>query len=165
MGTTVTCPILRYHPAVVAEAFASLSLLYPERVFLGLGSGEALNEEAATGQWPVLVEQFVVVGDKDDVQTAARLWNFIPKAFKGYQNIPSPVTIEQRAAAEIPLTQVYADWPVSTDPKVHIQAIEKLFASGVTIVNIHSGQPDQHVVLDFYAAHVLPRIKSSQSTA
>ncbi|HEY3920091.1 MAG TPA: TIGR03557 family F420-dependent LLM class oxidoreductase [Stellaceae bacterium] len=52
MGTFVTCPTLRYSPAVVAEAFASLSLLYPGRIFLGVGSGEALNEQAATGQWP-----------------------------------------------------------------------------------------------------------------
>lgn len=52
MGTTVTCPLLRYTPAVVAEAFASLSLLRPGRIFLGVGSGEALNEEAATGTWP-----------------------------------------------------------------------------------------------------------------
>ena len=52
MGTTVTCPTLRYNPAVVAEAFASLSLLSPGRVFLGVGSGEALNELAATGEWP-----------------------------------------------------------------------------------------------------------------
>jgi F420-dependent hydroxymycolic acid dehydrogenase len=52
MGPTVTCPILRYHPAVVAEAYATLSQLYPGRIFLGLGSGEALNEEAATGAWP-----------------------------------------------------------------------------------------------------------------
>jgi F420-dependent hydroxymycolic acid dehydrogenase len=52
MGTTVTCPTFRYNPAVVAEAFASLSLLTPGRIFLGVGSGEALNEEAATGFWP-----------------------------------------------------------------------------------------------------------------
>jgi F420-dependent hydroxymycolic acid dehydrogenase len=52
MGTTVTCPSFRYNPAVVAEAFASLSLLTPGRIFLGIGSGEALNEEAATGSWP-----------------------------------------------------------------------------------------------------------------
>jgi alkanesulfonate monooxygenase SsuD/methylene tetrahydromethanopterin reductase-like flavin-dependent oxidoreductase (luciferase family) len=52
MGPTVTCPTFRYHPAVVAEAFATLSLLTPGRVFLGVGSGEALNEEAATGSWP-----------------------------------------------------------------------------------------------------------------
>jgi alkanesulfonate monooxygenase SsuD/methylene tetrahydromethanopterin reductase-like flavin-dependent oxidoreductase (luciferase family) len=52
IGPTVTCPSFRYNPAVVAEAFASLSLLYPNRIFLGLGSGEALNEQAATGSWP-----------------------------------------------------------------------------------------------------------------
>jgi F420-dependent hydroxymycolic acid dehydrogenase len=52
MGTTVTCPTFRYNPGVVAEAFASLSLLYPGRIFLGIGSGEALNEEAAVGSWP-----------------------------------------------------------------------------------------------------------------
>jgi F420-dependent hydroxymycolic acid dehydrogenase len=52
MGTTVTCPTFRYNPGVVAEAFASLSLLYPDRIFLGVGSGEALNEEAAVGSWP-----------------------------------------------------------------------------------------------------------------
>jgi F420-dependent hydroxymycolic acid dehydrogenase len=52
MGTTVTCPTFRYNPAVVAEGFASLSLLYPGRIFLGIGSGEALNEEAAIGSWP-----------------------------------------------------------------------------------------------------------------
>ena len=40
IGTTVTCPTFRYHPAVVAETFASLALLYPGRVFLGVGSGE-----------------------------------------------------------------------------------------------------------------------------
>src|ERR1700743_3200624 len=52
MGPTVTCPTLRYNPAVVAEAFATLSVLYPGRIFLGLGSGDALNEQAATGNWP-----------------------------------------------------------------------------------------------------------------
>lgn len=47
-GTGVTCPIYRYHPATVAQAFASLALLSPGRVFLGLGTGERLNEQATT---------------------------------------------------------------------------------------------------------------------
>lgn len=51
MGTGVTCPTYRYHPAIVGQAFASLGVLYPGRVFLGVGSGEAVNEQAATGQW------------------------------------------------------------------------------------------------------------------
>jgi TAT-translocated FGD2 family F420-dependent dehydrogenase len=50
-GTGVTCPTFRYRPAVVAQAFATLAALAPGRVFLGVGSGEAINEQAATGEW------------------------------------------------------------------------------------------------------------------
>lgn len=52
LGTGVTCPILRYHPAIIAQAAATLACLAPGRVYLGLGTGEALNEYAATGMWP-----------------------------------------------------------------------------------------------------------------
>lgn len=256
IGPTVTCPTFRYNPAVVAEAFVSLSLLSPGRIFLGIGSGEALNEQVAVGDWPnwqersdrliesadiirklwtgqplnhagkyysvnaklydpppqsipllmaangpkamrragqygdglitdpktwkqhkqefeagarasgkdpsqmpVLVEQYVVVGNQQDAQAAAELWRFGPKAFKTYYNVPNPMEIQKKAEAEIPLQQVYADWPVSTDPSVHLKAIDELFTSGVTIVNIHSGQPDQQRVIQFYGKEVLPKIK------
>jgi hypothetical protein len=114
---------------------------------------------------PVLVEAFVVVGDQGDAQTAAKLWNFIPKAFKGYHNIPDPAQIERQAQAELPLPKVYGDWTVSTDPSAHVQAIRKLFDSGATIVNIHSGQPDQQKVLEFYGKEVLPRIRGNSAPA
>jgi coenzyme F420-dependent glucose-6-phosphate dehydrogenase len=52
LGTGVTCPILRYHPAVIAQAAATMACLAPKRFFLGIGTGEALNEYAATGRWP-----------------------------------------------------------------------------------------------------------------
>jgi coenzyme F420-dependent glucose-6-phosphate dehydrogenase len=52
LGTGVTCPILRYHPAIVAQAAATLGCLAPGRSFLGIGTGEALNEYSATGLWP-----------------------------------------------------------------------------------------------------------------
>ncbi len=51
MGSAVTCPIYRYHPAIVAQAFATLGSLYPGRVFLGVGTGEAVNEKPAGGGW------------------------------------------------------------------------------------------------------------------
>ncbi len=50
-GTGVTCPTYRYRPAVVAQAFATLGVLYPGRPFLGVGTGEALNEKPASGEW------------------------------------------------------------------------------------------------------------------
>jgi F420-dependent hydroxymycolic acid dehydrogenase len=112
------------------------------------------------GTMPVLVEAFVVVGDQSEAQAPAKLWNFIPKAFKGYQNIPDPATIEQRAQAELPLPKVFGDWTVSPTPDAHVQTIEKLFDSGVTIVNIHSGQADQQKVIEFYGREVLPRVRN-----
>ncbi len=73
MGTTVTCPTFRYNPGVVAEAFASLSLLYPGRIFLGVGSGEALNEESATGIWPKWPERSERLVEATDI--IRDLWN------------------------------------------------------------------------------------------
>lgn len=261
MGTTVTCPTFRYNPAVVAEAFASLSLLTPGRLFLGVGSGEALNEEAATGSWPkwterserlveateiirklwqgqqvnhsgnyykvnarlydppaqpipllmagngpkamrrcgqyadglitdpktwkehktdfqkgasdagkdstrmpVFIEQYVVVGGKNELNEAAEMWRFGPKAWKPYFNIRDPRTIQERAEAEIPIEEVTEGWPVGTDPDVHVKALADLFKGGSTEVHIHSGQRDQRRVIDFYGKEVLPRLRQSLST-
>jgi G6PDH family F420-dependent oxidoreductase len=47
----VTCPTFRYRPTIVAQTFASLGVFYPGRVFLGVGSGEALNEQPSGGGW------------------------------------------------------------------------------------------------------------------
>lgn len=52
LGTGLTAPILRYHPAIVAQAVATLAELAPGRAFIAVGTGEALNEYAATGIWP-----------------------------------------------------------------------------------------------------------------
>lgn len=52
LGTGLTCPILRYHPAVIAQAAATVAALAPDRFYLGVGTGEALNEYSATGSWP-----------------------------------------------------------------------------------------------------------------
>jgi TAT-translocated FGD2 family F420-dependent dehydrogenase len=51
IGTFVTCPTYRYRPAELAQAFATLAQFTPGRVIMGAGSGEALNETAATGEW------------------------------------------------------------------------------------------------------------------
>jgi G6PDH family F420-dependent oxidoreductase len=51
-GTAVTFPGMRYHPAIVAHAAATLGAMFPGRFWLGLGAGEALNEHIMGGEWP-----------------------------------------------------------------------------------------------------------------
>ena len=52
LGPGVTCPSFRFHPAMVAQAAATLAAMYPGRSWLGVGSGEALNEHVIAGYWP-----------------------------------------------------------------------------------------------------------------
>src|SRR5215470_10863952 len=57
LGPGVTCPSFRFHPAIVAQASATLAAMYPGRHWLGLGSGEALNEHVTGGYWPEAPER------------------------------------------------------------------------------------------------------------
>ena len=97
-------------------------------------------------------------------ESSAELWRFIPKAFTTYYNVRDPQQIQRRAETELPLEKVYGDWPVSTDPAVHIKAVSDLFQSGATIVNVHSGQKDQKRVLEFYGKEVLPKLGQVRKT-
>lgn len=59
IGTSVLTPTFRYHPAIVAQAFATLGCLYPGRIILGIGTGESMNEVPVTGiDWPDQRERF-----------------------------------------------------------------------------------------------------------
>jgi coenzyme F420-dependent glucose-6-phosphate dehydrogenase len=57
LGTGVTAPVYRHHPAVVAQAFMSLEAMFPRRAFLGIGSGESLNESPCGMDWPPVADQ------------------------------------------------------------------------------------------------------------
>jgi TAT-translocated FGD2 family F420-dependent dehydrogenase len=86
-GTGVTCPTYRYRPAIVAEAFASLAILNPGRVFLGVGTGEALNEQASGGGWGPYAERAERLVEA--VQIIRQLWQGDWMSFNGkYYQIP-----------------------------------------------------------------------------
>jgi coenzyme F420-dependent glucose-6-phosphate dehydrogenase len=72
LGTGVTPPILRYHPAIVAQVFATLGFMFPNRVFLGVGRGEALNEVPAGNPWPTNLERFQRL--KEAIHLIKKLW-------------------------------------------------------------------------------------------
>jgi coenzyme F420-dependent glucose-6-phosphate dehydrogenase len=81
LGTSVTTPTLRYHPAVVAHAFATLGSLYPGRMILGVGSGEHLNEGPMGIEWPDPKERFARL--REAVALIRRLWSHQFVTFEG----------------------------------------------------------------------------------
>jgi coenzyme F420-dependent glucose-6-phosphate dehydrogenase len=73
LGTSVLTPTFRYNPAVLAQTFATLGLLYPGRVTLGVGTGEALNEIAVSGrEWPEFKERFARL--REAIRLMRELW-------------------------------------------------------------------------------------------
>jgi coenzyme F420-dependent glucose-6-phosphate dehydrogenase len=81
IGTGVTTPILRYNPAVVAQVFATLGYMFPNRVFLGVGLGESLNEVTSGNVWPTAQER--LQRTKEAVQIIKKLWTEEWVTFKG----------------------------------------------------------------------------------
>ena len=81
VGTGVTAPILRYHPAIVAQVFATLEYMFPNRVFLGIGRGEALNEVTSGHSWPSNAEKFERL--KEAIYLIKKLWTEDWVNFKG----------------------------------------------------------------------------------
>ena len=71
--TGVTSPVYRYNPAIIAQAFASLDVLYPGRIGLGLGTGEAMNEVSAGFDWPSAGIR--LKRTKEAIQIIKKLWN------------------------------------------------------------------------------------------
>jgi TAT-translocated FGD2 family F420-dependent dehydrogenase len=80
-GTGVTCPTYRHHPAEVAQAFASLALLAPGRTFLGVGTGEAVNEQAGTAQYGRYAERHDRLVEAIDL--IRQLWTGRRVSFRG----------------------------------------------------------------------------------
>ncbi|MEO7119002.1 MAG: TIGR03557 family F420-dependent LLM class oxidoreductase [Candidatus Limnocylindrales bacterium] len=67
VGPGVTCPSFRSHPAIIAQAAATLEAMYPGRFWLGLGSGEALNEHIVAGYWPEVPERIARMFEAIDI--------------------------------------------------------------------------------------------------
>src|ERR671937_854949 len=72
LGTGVTCPLIRIHPAIVAQAAATSAALMPGRFLLGLGTGENLNEHILGDRWPAPDERIEML--EEAVEVIRELW-------------------------------------------------------------------------------------------
>ena len=107
IGTSVMTPTFRYNPAVLAQAFASMGVMYPGRVFLGVGTGEALNE-VATGfagpgeqEWPEFKERFARL--RESVDLMRQLWSEDRVNFRGEYYSTHDASIYDRPETPVPI--------------------------------------------------------------
>jgi coenzyme F420-dependent glucose-6-phosphate dehydrogenase len=102
LGTSVLTPTFRYNPAIIAQAFATLACLYPDRVMLGIGTGEALNEVAvARLEWPEFKERFARL--REAVQLMRRLWTEERVTFDGEYYQCTDATVYDRPEQGVPI--------------------------------------------------------------
>ena len=101
MGPGVTCPILRYHPSVVAQAAATLDAMAPGRAYLCVGTGEALNEYAAMGQWPGYSTRQAMM--KEAIELIRALWSGEEVSYTGEYYQTRKAKLFTRSQRPIPL--------------------------------------------------------------
>lgn len=132
--TGVTCPTMRIHPAVIAQAAATSQLLLNGRFALGVGSGEALNEHILGHRWPPAATRLDML--EESVDLMRRLWSGSLVSFHG-----SHFTVENARLYSVP----------DTPPPVLVsafgrRALELAVRIGDGLVTV---QPDKSVVDDY----------------
>jgi coenzyme F420-dependent glucose-6-phosphate dehydrogenase len=252
-GTGVTCPLIRYHPALVAQMAATVGSLMPGRFWLGLGTGENLNEHVYGDRWPGaderismfreaiqiiralwagdlveydgdyydvsrariytlpeepvpiyvagngpkvleavagmadgyvgtspqkdLLEQFdrlsgpgkpkvgqvSVCWDRDEAaarRTVMEVWPNAGITGEASQELPMPAHFEQlsKMVTEDMLAKQVVCGP---DTQRHVQAIQQYLDAGFDHVYVHQIGPNQDGMIEFYAAEVLPALRST----
>lgn len=111
MGTSVLTPTLRYHPGIIAQAFATLGCLSPGRVILGMGTGESMNEVPLGIEWPDGKERFARF--REAVKLIRQLWSEQRVTFEGDYYRTHNATIYDVPAIPVPL-YLAASGPAAT---------------------------------------------------
>ena len=128
--TAVTCPIMRYHPAIIAQGAATLGLLSNNRFTLGLGAGERLNEHIVGAGWPGRVERHARLSEATDIiqgLLAGTLTNYRGQYFKldharlfDQPDVKPPVAMAAGGVLAARLAAQKADALIVTEPPVDL---------------------------------------------
>lgn len=130
LGTGVTCPLIRIHPAIVAQAAATVSEMSDGRFFLGVGTGEALNEHITGDRWPPIEERQRMLaeavgimrmlweGDTVDLETE----HYVLENVRLFSASPHPIDIVWAASGETSarLAAEIGDGVWSTSPSADV---------------------------------------------
>jgi coenzyme F420-dependent glucose-6-phosphate dehydrogenase len=137
LGTGVTCPLIRIHPGIVAQAAATSEAMMPGRFFLGLGTGENLNEHIFGDRWPPAAERQRML--EEAVACIRELWRGEETSFRGdhytvenariytLPDPPPPIYLAAAGAKGADLAGRIADGLISVAPD---QDVIKAFERG-----------------------------------
>lgn len=159
IGTGVTCPIYRYHPPIVAQAFATLAALYPGRLFLGVGTGEALNELPGGGGWGPYRERAARL--REAITLIRRLWSgewvtsqgpaFPLENARLYTEPPVPVPIfvaaSGRGSAHL-AGELGDGWITNADAFPPEPGVAQAYRSGLALAG--KDEREAHVLVELY---------------
>ena len=147
LGTGVTCPTVRTHPAIIAHAAATVATMMPGRFFLGVGSGEALNEHITGERWPETEIRLEMM--EEAVEVIRLLWQGGNQSFHGTyytienariydlpeEQIPIVVSATGPKAAEVAGRIGDGLWNTSPDKKIN-EIYERAGGSGPRYVQV-----------------------------
>ena len=138
LGTGVTCPTIRIHPAIIAQAAATTASMMPGRFFLGVGSGENLNEHILGDRWPSAdVRQAML---EEAVEVIRLLWQGGSQSHHGrYYTVENariytlqeqlqPIMVAPSGSQAAELAGRIGDGLISTSPKAEL--VEQFEAAG-----------------------------------
>ena len=126
MGPGVTCPTLRYHPSIIAQASATVSCYAPNRTYLGVGTGEALNEYAATGMWPSYKERQERLVEA--IELIRALWSGEEVTFEGKYYQTRKAKLFTPPASKIPL-YISTVAPTAVLRKIELYVLKRLLST------------------------------------
>lgn len=134
VGTGVTCPLIRTHPAVIAQAAATMASMMPGRFFLGVGTGENLNEHITGERWPAIDQRLEML--EEAIAVIRELWTGTDVTFRGKH-----YTVEQARIYTRP----------ETAPPIHMAASGTHAAEVAARVadGLISTSPDAELIEDF----------------
>jgi G6PDH family F420-dependent oxidoreductase len=129
-GTGVTCPLIRLHPAIVAQAAATVAAMMPGRFFLGVGTGENLNEHVVGQGWPPADERLDMLEEAvgvirelwrgDDTTKRGRHYSVEQARIYTLPDEPPPIYVAAAAQTSAELAGRIGDGLISTKPDADV---------------------------------------------
>ncbi len=167
LGTGVTCPTHRIHPAIIAQAAATAACLLPGRFFLGLGTGENLNEHILGEGWEPYDRRLEML--EEAIEIVRTLWQGGLQSYEGHYYLvekarvyslpdqPPPIFMAAAGASSAKAAGAVADGLISTSPETEItQAFDQAGGKGkprigqVTVCWAKSEAEARHVAREWW---------------